>query len=163
MAGLLRVSEAATLGLHALAFLAQNPARRNSSREMARVLQASEAHLAKVMQRLERAGLVRGRRGPAGGFMLLVPAEKLSLLRVYEAIEGPLQSEQCLLGQPISRHACPLGRLIKGLERDLAKKLEAATVADFATQANLRKCSGFKETGGKIHAAQRRNAGSRTA
>jgi Rrf2 family protein len=160
MAGLLRVSEAATLGMHALAFLAQNPDRRCSSREMASGLGLSEAHLAKVMQRLERAGLVLGRRGPAGGFTLARPAAEISLRRIYEVIEGPLQSEHCLLGQPLGKHHCPLGRLLKGLERELVAQMDRLTLAAFAGQCDLRACSGVKETGGKTYAAKRRNSDS---
>jgi Rrf2 family protein len=160
MAGLLRVSEAATLGLHALAFLAQNPGRRCSSREIAGVLDLSEAHLAKIMQRLERAGLVLGRRGPAGGFTLARPATEISLRRIYEVIEGPLRSERCLLGHPLGKHQCPLGRLLKGLERELVTQMDRITLTAFAGHCDLRACSGVKETGGKTYATKRRNADS---
>lgn len=153
MSGLLRVSEAATLALHALAFLAQNPKRLNTSREMAGALGLSEAHLAKVMQRLERFGLVRGRRGPAGGFALIQPADRLSLRRIYEAVEGPLRSDCCLLGQSLRGKRCPLGRLLKKTEAELANQLEKITLAEFSGRADLRGCSGAKVSGGEDHAA----------
>jgi Rrf2 family protein len=160
MAGVVRVSEAATLGLHALAFLAQNPDRRCSSREIAGVLGLSEAHLAKIMQRLERAGLVRGRRGPAGGFTLARPAAEVSRRSIYEVIEGPLQSERCLLGQALGKSQCPLGKLLKSLEQELVTQLDQMTLKAFAGHCDLRACSGVKESGGKIHATKRRNADS---
>lgn len=153
MAGLLRMSEAATLALHALAYLARNTKRLNTSREMAGVLDLSEAHLAKVMQRLERFGLVRGRRGPAGGFALAEPADRLSLRRIYESIEGPLKSECCLLGRPLGRNQCPLGRLLKKTEAELADRLDKITLAEFSGRADLRGCSGVKAPKGESHAA----------
>ena len=37
---------------------------------------------------LRRAGLVTGKRGPGGGYVLARPAEEISLREVVEAVEG---------------------------------------------------------------------------
>lgn len=154
---MLRVSEAASLALHALVYLTKNPGRLSSSREIAGSLGLSEAHLAKVMQRLERSGLVRGRRGPAGGFLLAFPAGQLSLRKIYEIVEGPMQSDACLLGRPLGHNPCPLGRLLKGIERELATQLGRLTLAEFAGHCDLGACAGARPNGGKKHAAKRCN------
>jgi Rrf2 family protein len=49
-----------------------------------------ERYLEQIFQRLRRAGLVRGKRGPGGGYMLARPAAEISLLSIVEALEGPL-------------------------------------------------------------------------
>ena len=72
---------------------------------MADGLSASEAHLAKVLQRLAKAGLVTGTRGPGGGFRLTRPAKEISAREVYEAIEGRLQVERCMVGKPLCRRS----------------------------------------------------------
>lgn len=52
--------------------------------------QIPHAFLEQIFQRLRRAGLVRGKRGPGGGFLLTRPPSEISLREVVEAIEGPL-------------------------------------------------------------------------
>jgi Rrf2 family protein len=94
-------------------FLTGAPAGQASSREMAKALSVSEAHLSKVLHRLARAGLLRSTRGPKGGFALSSPPKAIRLLDVYEAIEGPLLAPTCLLGKPVCGRAhCPLGGLV---------------------------------------------------
>jgi Rrf2 family protein len=107
---LVQTSEAASLGLHAAVMLADRPDERHTVPELADGLGASEAHLSKVMQTLARAGLVTSTRGPKGGFQLARPASDVSLLDVYEAIEGPVEDAACPFGRPIcGRHACIFG------------------------------------------------------
>jgi len=88
MPGVLRISEAASLGMHAMVLLASDRGRVLSAHEVAARLNASEAHLSKVMQRLGRAGLVQSVRGPRGGFSLARSPDAVTLLEVYEAALG---------------------------------------------------------------------------
>jgi len=46
--------------------------------------------LEQIFQSLRRADLVRGKRGPGGGYVLTRPPEEISLRDVVEAVEGPL-------------------------------------------------------------------------
>lgn len=52
--------------------------------------QIPHAFLEQIFQRLRRAGLVTGKRGPGGGFLLTRPPSEISLREVVEAIEGPI-------------------------------------------------------------------------
>jgi len=98
MPNILRISEAASLAMHTMVYLACHKDTLVSTREVAKVLKASEAHLSKVLQRLARVGLVKSIRGPKGGFTLGRPPAKITLLEIFETIEGPLNSEVCLFG-----------------------------------------------------------------
>ena len=91
MANLVRISESASLSLHAAALLARRADERVPNQEIAAALHASEHHLAKVMQQLVRAGVTRSTRGPKGGFQLSQSSEKITLLQLFEAVEGPLE------------------------------------------------------------------------
>ncbi len=129
--GLVRTSEAATLALHATAIMASSPESHVTAAVMADGLSASEAHLAKVLQRLAKAGVVTGTRGPGGGFQLTRPAKDISLREVYEAIEGRLQVERCMVGKPLcNKLDCPLGSLFARLSDDVLKTLGRTTLAD---------------------------------
>lgn len=131
VSGLVRTSEAATLALHAAAIMASNPESHVTAAVMADGLSASEAHLSKVLQRLAKAGVVAGTRGPGGGFQLTRPAKEISLREVYEAIEGRLQVERCMVGKPLcNKRDCPLGSLFARLSDDVLKTLGKTTLAD---------------------------------
>jgi Rrf2 family protein len=125
MSSALKVSEAASLGLHAMAFLAANPGKPVAAGRIAERLRASEAHLAKVLQRLSKAGLVRSARGPGGGFSLARRREDIALLEVYEAIEGPLREGKCLFGRPVcGGKQCILGKLVETVNTRVRGHLE---------------------------------------
>jgi Rrf2 family protein len=49
-------------------------------------------YLLKIMQQLVRAGILRSKRGPTGGFSLGMPANKISMLAIIEAVDGPMMS-----------------------------------------------------------------------
>ena len=136
MSTMVRPSEAAALAIHACALLAATAGEPLPTSRMAQSLSASEAHLAKVLQRLSHEGLVTGTRGPRGGFRLAVRPESLTLRRVYEAIEGPLVVRGCLLGVPMRKDAaCPLAALLARVSSELVRELEGVTVADLCTVA----------------------------
>ncbi len=131
MQHLLRISEAASLAMHTMGVLAAEPGRLISTREMAQRLKVSEAHLAKVMQRLGRAGLVRSQRGPKGGFSLLRRPEDITLLEVYEATEGPLREQGCLLGKPMCNGHCIMGGLLERVGDEVRDYFANTRLADF--------------------------------
>ena len=131
MAGLLKMSEAVSLGLHAAALLADHDDGPCTTRRLAGRLEASEAHLAKVMQRLAKAGLVASTRGPRGGFVLAAPADEITLLEVYEAIEGPVEPTGCLFGAPVcGGKACIFGGVLSEVETRLRNFLAGTRLSD---------------------------------
>jgi len=133
MPGVMRISERASLALHAAAFLASRGNRRTRVGEMSRGISCSEAHLSKVLQALGRAGLLEGTRGPAGGYRLARDPERITLLQVTEAVEGPLDLRGCLMGTPIcAGKRCLLGDHVDVFNRRLRDYLAGAAVADFA-------------------------------
>ena len=138
MPSVLRISEAASLGLHSMALLASNPEGRVSNHRFAEALNASEHHIAKVLARLAKAGLVHSTRGPGGGFVLARRPEDITLLDVYEAIEGRLEPTLCLLDPPICKgDQCILGGLVASVTREFADYLSKTTLADLAQRVKL--------------------------
>lgn len=47
-------------------------------------------YLEQIFQRLRRARLLEGKRGPGGGYLLARPASEITLRDIVEAVEGPL-------------------------------------------------------------------------
>ena len=96
---LTNVSEGASLALHSLALIAQKQPERMTVKVLAEELNASQAHLAKVFQKLSKSGLVKSLRGPSGGFVLNRDPEDISFLDIYEIIEGKVELGGCPLGK----------------------------------------------------------------
>jgi Rrf2 family protein len=133
MPRLINISEAVSLGLHAMALLAMSDGRRIGNQEIAETLDVSGHHLAKVMQRLVRAGLVDSVSGPHGGFLLGAPAKEIRLLRIYEAIDGTVDKEGCLLGEPVCKGGmCVLGEVLHSIHGQLRDYLSSTTLAELA-------------------------------
>jgi Rrf2 family protein len=132
MADLIRMSEATALGLHTMAVVARRDGPTPAAR-IAEELHASEAHLSKVLQQLVRAGFLRSKRGPTGGYALAKPAEEISLLDVYEALEGRLRNDGCLFSEPVCRQvSCILSDLVERLRSEAHGYLQSTSLRDVA-------------------------------
>jgi Rrf2 family protein len=127
------VSEAASIALHACTWMARDERACSRSKEICATLGFSPAHFAKVMQTLTRAGLVSSTRGPAGGARLARPPGQITLLQVYEALDGSAQTDRCLLAPHVCPAACcKLGRTFARYNDELRRLLAATTLADLA-------------------------------
>jgi Rrf2 family protein len=117
--------------MHAVTFLSAHTERPYSTREIAEMLGVSEAHLSKVLQRLTRTRIVKSVRGPKGGFTIDKSGESVSLLEVYECMEGELPRYDCLLGSRVcSGNGCIFGGLPETVGRQLRDYLEKTKVSE---------------------------------
>jgi Rrf2 family protein len=138
VANFVRISEPASLALHAAALLAQRKDERLSNQQIAAALRVSEHHLAKVMQQLAKAGVLDSTRGPHGGFQLNRPAEGISLLEVFEAAEGPLGDAECLLAERVCDGSeCMVGELVHSVHKHVRQYLAENTLAQLAHRFTL--------------------------
>ncbi len=132
MSTLLRISDAASLALHLCAELAKEKDSVISTARIADRLSVSENHLSKVAQRLAKAGFVEAVRGPNGGFKLTKDAGDISLLEIFEAIEGPLRPANCLLKKPACNGNCILGDLVVNINRQVSDYFKGTTLSQLA-------------------------------
>lgn len=131
MTNLLKISEAASLALHTLVFLAGHGEQRFSAKAIASQLEGSEFHLSKVLQRLNRAGYVTSTRGPKGGFMISPEGSEAYLIEVFEAIEGPLELKACIAGIKVcQRETCILGGLTQSIHQQFKEYMARTRVSD---------------------------------
>lgn len=108
MAHLINITEAASLALHSMALIATESPKKLSSKYLAKKLDASEAHLAKILQRLSKSGLLKSYRGPKGGFLLAKPPKDINFLEIYEIVESTVKVEHC----PLHKKSCPFKKCI---------------------------------------------------
>lgn len=133
MKNMLRVSDAVALGLHAMVLLTKSSGIRMSTHEIAILLNVSENHLSKVCQRLVKADLIESERGPNGGFKLKRPGDQITIMDIYEAIDGPMLPTDCLLDRPAcGGDKCLLGGLIESVNRQVMDYFEKHTLSQLA-------------------------------
>jgi Rrf2 family protein len=143
MAPAMRFSEAVALALHAMACLADDPLQSKSTKEMAAQLSGSEAHLSKVLQRLGKAQLIVSLRGPHGGFCLSRPASRITLLQIWEAIDGPVGDVHCMQLPPAcDGRGCIFGTLLVDVGEYVRQFLASRTLADVRRDRQLRGAPG---------------------
>lgn len=120
MAKLVQLSEAASLAIHAMVMIARNNKHVNVN-SIAQEMGASRNHLAKVLQQLVKYNFLRSVRGPSGGFVLNRPPSQITLLDIYEAIEGRIDIHEC----PLDRQICPFNKcLMGGVVKDVTLQIK---------------------------------------
>jgi len=139
MSSLLKMSEACSLALHAMVFMAANPAKTYSTHDIAKKLQASDAHLSIVMQRLVKAELIKSERGPKGGFTLTASPDTITLMNIFEVIEGPMSNGHCLAGDPVcGRMKCIMVDILNNVNQELRKYLSETSLAMLKEDCDLK-------------------------
>lgn len=107
MSKIFSLSEAGSIAIHSMVLIAKTETHLNVVK-IAERTGASKHHVAKVLQRLAKDDFLDSNRGPHGGFRLKRPADQISLLQVYEAIEGKIVINKCPMDNPI----CPFDKCI---------------------------------------------------
>lgn len=107
--------------------------------EIARRQEIPSPYLARLMAQLARAGLLRGERGPGGGYRLARPASEIRAGDVVRAVEGPLEVVKCVSptsGKPCPRQTqCVTMPLWRRVGEAIAEVLDGVTLQDLVEQA----------------------------
>lgn len=106
---------------------------------LAELHDVSASYLAKQLQALSRAGLVRSVQGKSGGYVLTREPSSITVLDVVEAVDGPERAFVCTeirqrgpLGTPAEQCTapCPISRAMAGADHAWREALRAITIAD---------------------------------
>jgi Rrf2 family protein len=131
MSRIIALSEAASIAIHSLVLIAR-------SDEMMNVVKISEAtgsskhHVAKVLQRLVKDGYLTSSRGPSGGFIMRKAPGDITLLHIYEAIEGKIEITDCPMEHPVCPFdKCIMGNIVKKLTSEFRDHLTNQTLEEF--------------------------------
>lgn len=107
----------------------------NCARTLAERFGLSRPFVANILKRLCRAGLVASQRGASGGYTLQLPALRLSLAQLMDALGNRFQLAEC--NDANSGDCCPLsdGCPVKGPIAEVHQRLRA--VLDEVTLGEL--------------------------
>lgn len=146
-----RLSRAAEYAIRGMLHLSDAPG--DAPVDVVKVAKAQRippAYLAKLMQTLAKKGFVRSVRGPEGGFVLVRDPEKMNVLEVIEAIEGPIFLNDCLIhqGQCPVDNVCPVHDVWREAQKRFLDYLRGSTFKDLARAGRHK----LKKAQGKVAA-----------
>lgn len=128
MGKVVTLTEAASIALHGMIIIARNKNLVNVQ-EIADLTNTSRHHVAKIFQRLVKAGFLYSQRGPTGGFILRKKPEEVNFLDLYEAIEGKLEITKCPSDKPICNFdRCIMNNVTMRMTKEFRKYLQSQTL-----------------------------------
>jgi Rrf2 family protein len=97
---------------------------------------SSKYHVSKILQKLVKDGFLTSQRGPSGGFELTRAPQEITLLQIFESIEGKIVISRCPLNK-----ACPFGDCIfedltMRMTEQFRDYLQEHTLADYMIRKN---------------------------
>lgn len=111
-------SQTVEYALRAVVHLADQAPAPRTTEQIAKATKVPQAYLSKVLQALNRSGLIRSQRGVGGGMALVKPPEELTILEVVNAVDPICRINVCPLG--LASHGVRLCPLHKRLDNALA-------------------------------------------
>ncbi len=132
------LSATAEHALRAVLFVAQFPDQTTiASDTVAVALGAPRNYLAKTLNALAKAGVLRSSRGPGGGFSLAVPPEQLTIAQVIAPFTEQSKLPVCLLHNRPCDTATPCGAHAQwsSIRTNFVQTFANTTIADLLVGA----------------------------
>ena len=137
MSKIISLSEASSIGIHSMILITNSKENINVA-HIAEITKSSRHHVAKVLQRMVKEGFLDSNRGPNGGFQLKKQPEEISLLNIFEAIEGKIQESGCLSDNPLCPFdKCLMGNIINRMTMEFRDYLDGAKLSDYKLKLDV--------------------------
>ncbi|HET9030208.1 MAG TPA: Rrf2 family transcriptional regulator [Candidatus Aquilonibacter sp.] len=133
----MRLTKETEHAIEALTYLgSQKPATIVEASMLADEIDVPRPFMSKILQRLAKAGLVRGHRGNPRGYSLAVSPARLSMRRVLESMEGEDLFSRCIFFSETcsETNSCPLHDAWKRVRPLFRTMMNDLTVADLAAR-----------------------------
>ncbi len=99
--------------------------------DIAKGAKVPTAYLAKILQSLNRAGLVIAQKGLGGGYALNKSPDKISLFDIINTVDPFTRINKCPLGIAKHEMLCPLHQKLDNAYGDFQKIFEKCRLSDF--------------------------------
>jgi len=112
------------------------------TREISRAQNIPQEFLEQILLLLKRAGYLKSKKGPRGGFSLAKPPDRITVAEVIRVMDGPLAPIDCV--SVIAHETCPmeatcgLRGLWKEVRDSVAAILERTTFGDLVRRTKTR-------------------------
>lgn len=101
----MRVTKRTNIAIRVLMYCGTHADRLVTKAEIAKACNASENHLAQVINQLSQLGYLRTQRGRNGGLSLARPMNEIEIGEVFRALEAPVPLAECFAD---ADNSCPL-------------------------------------------------------
>lgn len=130
-------SKTCEYAIRALVFYAEHPERESATiAEISLESGVPRAYIAKIFRCLAGSGILKSMRGAAGGFSLVIPAAKLTVLRIVAALDEHDHSPftNCLMGldRCDDKNPCPMHPVWKNAKEEILQRLAETTIGSMA-------------------------------
>ena len=117
--------------IRALRFILANKDKTVTSSDIVRELAIPGPFLRKILQRLNKKGILKSQKGKSGGFLAAKKADRIFLTDLIEIFQGPLRLNECFFKKLIcpDLKKCALRKKIKKVESYVTKELKTITLA----------------------------------
>jgi len=131
---MLKLTKKADYGLIALRHLASTPGATASAKDIADAYRLPVPLLAKVLQLLTKARILRSVAGTNGGYKLARDPGNISALEVVRAIDGPVILTHCFTehGSCDQSDSCTVREPLRRVHEAILELLNRFTIADLA-------------------------------
>lgn len=123
--------------LRTLMYLASQPERQVTLRELASAFGISLDHLRKVVSRLAHLGLIDSRQGRSGGLRLGVPADSIRVGEVVRQMESGDEVIDCEGRECVLVPGCALRMELADALRAFYARLDESTIDDLLGSRNM--------------------------
>ena len=126
----MQITRQADYALRAMLYLARlDRNEKAATSKIAEEKNIPQSFLAKIISQLSIAGLINTSRGAKGGVSLARRPEKISLLDVVEAIDGPIALNECVDDPEVCSFGdnCPIHEVWCEAKTELVRKLREST------------------------------------
>ena len=130
------ISKTAEYALRAVACMGSRPDRPVSADALAEMTKVPRRYLTRVLQDLCAAGVAHSRPGPGGGYELLRPPNKLTILDVINTVEPIERIKKCPLGLKTHTKLCPLHAELDRAYAATEKAFKSVTIQELVNSAN---------------------------
>ena len=131
MSKIFSMSDAASIAIHSMVLIARAENGINAVK-IAEISGFSKNHISKVLQRLVKNDLLKSVRGPMGGFTLKKDPESVTLLSIYESIEGNLSITDCPMAHEICGFDnCIMGNIVNKMTLEFKKFLNEQSLKEY--------------------------------
>jgi len=131
----MQITREGDYGIRSILYLARQPYKKVSFvTEISAEYKIPRSFLAKILQKLVKADIVRSYRGVKGGFSLARPAHSITVFEVLEAAEGKMALNICLTDKKKCSFlkSCPTHFLWNNVQSKLSEILKKTNFEDLA-------------------------------
>ncbi|OQY09659.1 MAG: hypothetical protein B6I28_02585 [Fusobacteriia bacterium 4572_132] len=136
----MKITKKTRYGLRALIFLARNS---DQEGKRVRIKEISEAenipvpYLEQILNKLKKAGMIEGKRGPYGGYSLLKPEAEIRMIEIFKILEGALSVVDCdIAAESCKKEDCSTVYLWNKINTAMVGLLYNTTLEELITDYN---------------------------